>query len=141
MKNISYRELSEEDQSLLDEAEKALENAYNPYRSQFKVGASVLTEGGAVFKGSCYGAASSLANLCAERAAVVVASSSGEKSIKKLALVSSGEEPCMPCGLCRQFLAELPKLSGVDLEILSANSDKTKVVQTSLSEIFPHPYA
>ncbi len=98
------------DKELVALAVKAKENAWAPY-SNFHVGAAILCENGEVFTGcnvenSSYGAA-----ICAERTAAVKAVSEGRRDIKCIAVVCDEDEYCMPCGICRQFLADLaPKL-------------------------------
>jgi len=82
--------------------------AYAPY-SKFRVGAAVLTADGSLFGGcnvenSSYGVSS-----CAERNALCAAISAlgaGAQRIAALAIVTQTEQPCPPCGMCRQMLAE-----------------------------------
>ena len=80
--------------------------AYVPY-SKFRVGAAVLTADGSLFGGcnvenSSYGVSS-----CAERNALCAAISAlGAQRIAALAIVTQTEQPCPPCGMCRQMLAE-----------------------------------
>ena len=51
MKNVKYEDLSKLEKKLLDEAEKVMENAYNPY-SNFYVGAALLTEDDTIITGT-----------------------------------------------------------------------------------------
>jgi len=81
MKIISFKKLSKEDQNLINEAERIISYAYDPY-SQFYVASTILTTKGNIYKGvninTCaYG------GLCAERAALSSMVSQGEYGIKK----------------------------------------------------------
>ena len=86
-------------------AAEAMENAYAPY-SGFRVGAAVLTSGGKIYTGVNIENASYGATCCAERTAVYKAVSEGERSIKVVAIASSGTETVFPCGICRQVISE-----------------------------------
>ncbi|MDO8647200.1 MAG: cytidine deaminase [Candidatus Diapherotrites archaeon] len=131
------------EKKLLKAAESALKNAYNPY-TRTTVGAAVLSKEGKIFKGSSFANQSSGSNVCAERAAVLNANTNGFRKIEKLAIFENdsvkGGEPAMPCGICLQFLEELPKISGKDLEIITSNDSKTRIFKTKLSELLPFPY-
>jgi len=143
MNEIKYSTLSDTDKKLLAKAEKAVKNSYNPY-TRSKYGAAVLCENGKMFSGTSYACASSGSNLCAERTAIVNANTNGCRKIKKIAIVENdntlGGEPAMPCGICLQFMQEIVKITGKDLEIITTNDNKTKILKTKLSELFPHPY-
>jgi cytidine deaminase len=92
---------------IIEAARAASEKAYAPY-SDFRVGAAILTEGGAVHAGSnddndSYGLA-----VCAERnaAAAMVLADPDDRKIRLIAIVSPTTVPCFPCGACRQVLHE-----------------------------------
>lgn len=95
----------EQDQYLADEAYKAREYAYAPY-SLFKVGAALLTSDGKIYKGCNVENSSYPAGNCAERTAVFKAVSEGNTSFEKIAIAGSGNDYCMPCGICLQVLSE-----------------------------------
>ncbi|HVF72657.1 MAG TPA: cytidine deaminase [Chthoniobacterales bacterium] len=85
--------------------------AYAPY-SRFSVGAALLTESGEVFSGCNVENVSFGLTMCAERVAVGKAIAAGQSALKAIAIVSDSEVPVVPCGGCRQVMAEFnPELS------------------------------
>jgi cytidine deaminase len=80
-------------------------HAYTPY-SNFAVGAALLTKSGRIFTGCNVENLSFRLTVCAEEAAVAAAIASGEKEFVAVAVVADSKEPAMPCGGCRQVLAE-----------------------------------
>ncbi|MGI9536967.1 MAG: cytidine deaminase [Desulfocapsaceae bacterium] len=107
--------MNEEQTNLLQSAAQAALIAYAPY-SKFRVGAAVLTPGG-VFLGANIETASTNLGICAEQAAITHARMRGENKIIGLAVSCPDALPgedgkvdeygAMPCGACRQWLAEL----------------------------------
>ena len=100
---------SEEKALLLNAARKARGAAYAPY-SGFSVGAALLAEDGRLFVGCNVENAAFSPSLCAERVAVGTAVAAGARSFRAIAVIGGHgdrEEPCSPCGVCRQTLAEL----------------------------------
>lgn len=143
---MKFEELNAEEQVLLNSAEKALANAYNPYNSQARVGAAVKMTTGEVVLGSSMANASSTVNLCAERAALSNANTQGLRGVISLAVIGTDndgvvENPVMPCGVCRQFMEEYLTKEGNDIEIICSNSAKDKIVKTSLKQLLPLPYS
>ena len=92
---------------LMSAAREAAEKAYAPY-SRFRVGAAILTEGGAVHAGCNVENASYGMSICAERNAATTMISAGpdDRKIRSVAIFSPNTSPCFPCGACRQFLRE-----------------------------------
>jgi cytidine deaminase len=97
-------------EALLEAARTASRSAYCPY-SEFHVGAAVLA-GGKVYLGANIENASYGLTICAERTAAFAAVLAGHTSIDAVAVAcvdappDSGPEGLMPCGACRQVLAE-----------------------------------
>lgn len=123
------------EKTLLELAEKAMENAYAPY-SGFKVGAALLCADGTVFTGcnienASYGAAN-----CAERTAVFKAVSEGHRDFSAIAIVSSGGGETFPCGICRQVLAEFAPRIRVILRDMEKNP-----VSYRFEEIMPYIFS
>jgi cytidine deaminase len=83
----------------------AQKKACAPY-SRFQVGAALLTRKGKVFSGANVESASYGLTCCAERVALFHALTSGEKDFVAIAVVARCDGGAMPCGACRQLLAE-----------------------------------
>jgi cytidine deaminase len=98
---------------LLEAARAASRRAYCPY-SNFHVGAAVWA-GGQVFTGANVENASYGLTICAERTAAFAAVLAGAGEIEALAVACvdapAGSDPTglMPCGACRQVLAEFAR--------------------------------
>lgn len=142
---MKFTDLSVGEQELLDKAEEALANAYNPYNSQTKVGAAVKIKTGEIICGSSIANASSTVNLCAERIAIANANTQGFRDIISLALIGTDcdgviEKPIMPCGVCRQFMEEYLTMNGGDIEVICSNSAKDNIIKTTLKALLPLPY-
>lgn len=84
---------------------KARQRAVAPY-SRFKVGAALLASGGAVITGANVESASYGLSCCAERVALFKALTEGYNRFTGVAVVARAPGGPMPCGACRQLLAE-----------------------------------
>lgn len=91
--------------ALLAAARVAMTHAHAPY-SRYRVGAAVQTDGGRVFAGCNVENASYGLTNCAERTAVFKAVSEGARRVTAVAIVADGAAEPVPCGACRQVLAE-----------------------------------
>jgi len=111
----------------------ARSNAYAPY-SKFAVGAAVKCKSGAVFGGANVENRSFGLTICAERVAIGAAVSGGERDFAAIAVTADSDEPIVPCGACRQFLAEF----NPDLIIVSATIRGARKIDR-LSRLFPDP--
>lgn len=95
---------------MLERARTAAQAAYCPY-SKFPVGAAVETDVG-VFVGCNIENASYGLAICAERVALFTAVAAGAREFRRLAVsclraASNGApDSQMPCGACRQVMAE-----------------------------------
>ena len=102
--------------------------------SKFPVGAALLTRGGEIFMGCNIENISLRLTLCAEEVAVGNAVVSGNTDFVAVAVIADSQQPIMPCGGCRQLLAEF----NPDLTVISATLGG-KVETYRLSELLPRP--
>ncbi len=118
---------------ILEQAFKALKNAYAPY-SKYRVGACVKTKDGKYIWGANIENASYGLTNCAERNAIFQAYSLGyrKEDVESLAIVCEGPKPAAPCGACRQVLSEL--LTG-DTPIVLSNKKETII--TNMDDLLP----
>jgi cytidine deaminase len=118
---------------LVGSALAARSQAYAPY-SNFAVGAAVQCKSGEVFVGANIENRSYGLTICAERVAVGNAIASGERNFVAIAVVADSDEPIVPCGACRQFLAEFAP----NLIIVSATVSGQRKME-NLSLLLPEP--
>lgn len=128
------RNLTQPDLILLAFAREAQEHAYAPY-SMFRVGAAVYTEEGETFQGVNIENAAYGATICAERSALAAAVSAGYKNIAAVAVVGDSEAPTVPCGCCRQALAEF----NPEMRVIMGGQHDDVMVMT-LDELLPEAF-
>lgn len=120
---------------LLRAAEDARAMAYAPY-SEFFVGAAIYVEGcGAFLTGCNVENASYSLSMCAERNAAGAMASAGFRRPLAIAVAGEPGEPCLPCGACRQFLAEF----NPNLLVVLREGEGTAVL--SLGLLLPAPFS
>ena len=90
---------------LVRAAWQARRRAVAPY-SRFQVGAALLTQRGEIVTGANVESASYGLTCCAERVALFKALTEGKKDFAAIAVVARLDGGAMPCGACRQLLAE-----------------------------------
>ncbi|MDA7649106.1 cytidine deaminase [Akkermansiaceae bacterium] len=121
------------DQELITIATEAKNQAYAPY-SKFHVGAAILGKSGKVYPGCNVENASYGLTNCAERVAIGVAISSGEKEFEAIAISVKGGGS--PCGACRQVLNEFAP----NLRVIMADEDGQLVREMTLNQLLPEAF-
>ena len=111
------------------------ENSYSPY-SNFRVSAVVMTKNGEIYKGVNIENASYPATICAERSALAAAISEGVRDFHTIVITGDSNDT-YPCGVCRQFMAEV---LDVDTKVVIANSP-TDYKTYSMEDLLPHSFS
>jgi cytidine deaminase len=121
---------------LIQAAARARSGSVAPY-SQFKVGAALLTKSGEIIAGANVESASYGLTCCAERVALFKALTAGKKNFVAVAVVARAPGGPMPCGACRQLLAEYAP----DAKVLVADSrDLKKSREFSVRDLLPRAF-
>jgi len=123
-------------QRLLKAACKARLRAVAPY-SGFRVGAALLTSRGNIYGGANIESASYGLTCCAERVALFKALSEGETNFEAMAVAADADGGPMPCGACRQIMAE----HGADMAVLIADSRAPAVIRIfGMTDLLPDAF-
>ena len=121
-------------------AAAAARNKAHAIYSGFKVGAAVQASDGIIYTGCNVESASYGLTQCAERAAVTAAIAQGRRGFTRLSIWANTARPLLPCGACRQVLAEhAPRLelttsSGWDASKCLAARTVSRSIATLLPE-------
>lgn len=134
------------DRALAKLALEASRHAYVPY-SGFAVGAAIRTASGHTFVGANLENASYGITMCAEVAAITAANTAGHFDIATIAVVGhrfldprSVDVAVTPCGRCRQMIAELSQLSGINIRVLSCSGDLHTIDASTISKMLPDAF-
>jgi cytidine deaminase len=100
---------------------------------------------GANMENACY-----RLGICAEISALTAARQAfGLDRIARIAVAGghigadgalTGQAPVTPCGGCRQAIYEAADLSGLDVEVISANGDGSETMVSTIRELLPHGF-
>lgn len=121
--------------NMLRQANDARDRAYAPY-SGFRVGACVKGATGAYYLGCNIENAAYTPTVCAERSAMFKAVYEGERDFDAIAIVWDGDGPAVPCGVCRQVLAEF---CDAEMPVICANRrGEYKVL--ALGDLLPYAF-
>jgi cytidine deaminase len=118
---------------LIQSAIEARQKAYAPY-SNYAVGAALLTSSGNVYQGVNIENAAYPASICAERSAVFNAVINGERQFVAIAVATLNAG--MPCGSCRQVLAEF----GLDTLVLISDIEGRLIRETDVASLLPDAF-
>ena len=118
---------------LVGAAVAARKRAVAPY-SKFKVGAALLTKSGDIIAGANVESASYGLTCCAERIALFKALTDGAKDFIAVAVVARCPGGPMPCGACRQLLAEYAPGASV---FVADSADLKNIREFTVRELLP----
>ena len=131
---------------LVERARAAALGAYAPY-SRFSVGCAIESVDGEVAVGANMENACYRLGVCGEIAALTAAQQAfGLAKVARIAVAGghvgkdgtlAGEAVVTSCGGCRQSILEAAQLSGLDVEVVSANGDGTQMRVNRISELIP----
>ncbi|MCR4562442.1 MAG: cytidine deaminase [Bacilli bacterium] len=114
---------------LIRKATHARSLSYSPY-SHFAVGAALLCKDGSVYLGANIENSSYPLCMCAERNAIYNAMMDGKSKddFEALAIIADSDQPCSPCGACRQVISELfPEEAPIYLANLEGDTKETLI--------------
>jgi cytidine deaminase len=121
---------------LINAAAEARRKAVAPY-SGFKVGAALRTRTGEIVSGANVESASFGLTCCAERVALFSGLAGGQRHFTALAIVARSPGGPMPCGACRQLLAEYAP----DATVWIADSRALeRIREYSVKELLPNAF-
>ena len=105
--------------------------------SGFKVGAALMTTRGEIISGANVESASYGLTCCAERVALFNALSQGARRFVAIAVVAAIPGGPMPCGACRQLLAEYaPNLS----VLIASPASQRKFRRFCIKDLLPKAF-
>lgn len=122
--------------ALVAAARKARLNAHAPY-SNFRVGAAVVDERGAVSAGCNMENAAYPLGTCAEAVALGAMVASGGKKARAIVIVAGGERLITPCGGCRQRIVEL---AGPDTIVYCASENGDRLETMTPEDLLPNGF-
>lgn len=121
---------------LVEAAARARAGSVSPY-SKFKVGAALLTRSGRIIGGANVESASYGLTCCAERIALFKALTDKETDFVAVAVVARCAGGPMPCGACRQLLAEYAPAARV---FVADSADLGAVRRFTVRGLLPHAF-
>jgi len=142
---LEPKELNTHERQAMELAQEAANNAYAPY-SNFLVGAALLLENGSLFKGSNQENAAYPSGLCAERTALFGLSANHPNEIIKMLAVTARRRhedtflPAMPCGACRQVMAEYEYKQQAPIPVLLQAPDGKFYRFKSVADLLPFQF-
>lgn len=138
----SVADLSENIQSLMQQAIEIRKKAYAPY-SHFRVGAAILLDNGKIVLGSNQENAAYPSGLCAERVAIYQAGAIyPDAKMLTIAITAASDSnptlsPIPPCGSCRQSIAEYEFKQEAPIEIYFMGESGEVYKSNSINNLLP----
>jgi cytidine deaminase len=106
--------------------------------SKFQVGAALLASDGTIVRGANVESASYGLTCCAERVALFKALTEGKRGFQAIAVAAAWPKGAMPCGACRQLLAEYAP----DAKVWVVDANRPKAVREfTVRELLPESFS
>src|SRR3954470_4747058 len=121
--------------ALVEAAKAVMERAHAPY-SRFRVGAALRAEDGSIHVGANVENAAYPQGQCAEASAIGNLIAAGLTRITEAAVISDGEDLCVPCGGCRQRLREFI-VPGAEIHLCATSGARQT---TTLEDLLPRSF-
>ncbi len=141
--------MTDQPHPLVEQARAAALKAYAPY-SGYSVGCAIESADGEIVVGANMENACYRLGICAEISALTAAQQAfGLDKVARIAVAGghvgpngtlAGDSPVTPCGGCRQAIYEAADLSGIDVEVVSANGDGTETIVSTIRTLLPHGF-
>lgn len=112
------------------------ERAYAPY-SRFHVGAALRDEHGQIHVGCNVENAAYPQGSCAEAGAIAGMIMKGARHISEIVIAGGGDQPCTPCGGCRQRIREF---ASPDARVTMVNPSGEVLLVRTLGELLPDSF-
>lgn len=145
VEELKYDELNPRELELVRLAKEATSRSYAPY-SNFRVGAAILLSNGEIITGANQENAAYPSGTCAERSACYYAGAMyPDAKFEAIAIAARGtdgefvDEPCSPCGACRQALLQYELLAGKGVKTLLVGRDRIYRLE-SIRSILPFAF-
>ena len=123
-------------EELCAKAVAMLDMAYVPY-SHFPVGAALECSDGTVYTGCNIENAAYTPTNCAERTAVFKAVSEGHRTFSRIAIAARTERFIVPCGVCRQVLAEFDPQGTMEVILMNQAGE---TLDLTLRDLLPYSF-
>lgn len=109
--------------------------------SNYYVGSCLVTKAGKAYSG-CNVENCGIQSICAERTAFVKALSEGENDFSYIVVVGAKKDSnildnCLPCGYCRQFMAQYVDC---DFKIYACFGENDTIEEYSINDLLPHAF-
>jgi homotetrameric cytidine deaminase len=131
----SYSDQVVGSRALVEAARSVMERAYAPY-SRYRVGAALRAEDGSIHVGANVENAAYPQGQCAEASAIGALVAAGGRRITEVAVISDGEDHCVPCGGCRQRLREFV-VPGAEVHLCASSGARQT---TTLEALLPRSF-
>lgn len=121
-----------------EKLQKLLKNSYTPYY-KYPVAAIIVMKDETEFNGVNVETSSPASGICAERNALYSAITLGytKGDVKEIHIMSTTENDCFPCFICRHALSDL---CDKEVVVYSHTFSDSRIVSHTIKELCPYPF-